>query len=301
MLQRLRADILLLQEVHGQDEPGRPRGLRALATLLAGTAYAGHQLRSTTLAGKPDVERLRNLVFVIPPGWEVLETREIRHALVPPPEYRRVMASPPEPPRPLFWERPLLYGRVRSPFGTLHLLNAHFKSKRPSEIAGQTRGQHPRISWASAAGWAEGFFVSSMKRVGAALETRVVLDRIFADEPEAKIILGGDLNAESDEVPVVALRGEVDDHGNPELNDQQMYPLEDNVPADKRFSFYHHGRKTMLDHLLASRRLLAAWRGTEIHNEILRDESRAFATDRKYPAPDHAPVVAEFDDALLAD
>lgn len=298
MFQRLRADILLLQEVHGQDEPGQPRGLRALRTLLQGTRYENHQIRSTTLANKPDVERFRNLVTLVPPGWTFDEAREIMHEFVPPPEYRKVTANPPEPAKPLRWERPLFYCRASGPFGTFHLLNAHFKSKAPTDIKGQ--GEE-NFMWASAAGWAEGFFVSSMKRVGAALEARVVLDRIFAAEPDARIVMGGDLNAESDDVPVVALRGEVDEHGNPALNHQQMYPLEDNVPADKRFTLYHHGKKNMLDHLLGSRRMIAAWRGTEIHNEILRDESRAFASDRKYPAPDHAPVVAEFDDALLMD
>jgi exonuclease III len=50
----------------------------------------------------------------------------------------------------------------------------------------------------------------------------------------------------------------------------------------------------MLDHLLVSRSLLASYRTTEIHNELLHDESAAFATDEKFPESDHAPVVAEF-------
>jgi hypothetical protein len=40
---------------------------------------------------------------------------------------------------------------------------------------------------------------------------------------------------------------------------------------------------------------LAHYRGSEIHNELLHDESVAFAVDRKYPESDHAPVVATFD------
>jgi exonuclease III len=54
----------------------------------------------------------------------------------------------------------------------------------------------------------------------------------------------------------------------------------------------------MLDHLLVTRNLLAHYRGSEIHNELLHDESAAFAIDRKFPESDHAPVVAtfEFDD-----
>jgi exonuclease III len=51
----------------------------------------------------------------------------------------------------------------------------------------------------------------------------------------------------------------------------------------------------MLDHMLITRNLLAHHRGSEIHNEILHDESAAFTIDRKYPESDHAPVVATFD------
>jgi hypothetical protein len=51
----------------------------------------------------------------------------------------------------------------------------------------------------------------------------------------------------------------------------------------------------MLDHMLATRKMLAHYRGSEIHNEILHDESVAFAIDRKFPESDHAPVVATFD------
>jgi exonuclease III len=50
----------------------------------------------------------------------------------------------------------------------------------------------------------------------------------------------------------------------------------------------------MLDHILASRSLLTFWQRAEAHNEILHDESVAFAVDTLFPEPDHAPVVAEF-------
>lgn len=48
----------------------------------------------------------------------------------------------------------------------------------------------------------------------------------------------------------------------------------------------------MIDHMLITRNLLAHYRGSEIHNELLHNESVAFGTDRKYPESDHAPVVA---------
>jgi hypothetical protein len=74
-----------------------------------------------------------------------------------------------------------------------------------------------------------------------------------------------------------------------------LVPIEHTIPAPARYTLYHQGRGEMLDHMLITRNLLAHYRGSEIHNEILRDESAAFAIDRKYPESDHAPVVATFD------
>jgi len=295
-LERLRADVLLLQEVHGQDEPGGPRGLRALRSLLAGTRYANHQMRSTLLANGQDVERFRNLVTLIPPGWVFEESREILHQITPAPVYQLVTENPQREPRAIRWDRPLFYCRVTAPFGQIHLLNAHFKSKIPTPIPGQGP---ENFRWRTASGWAEGFFLSSMKRVGAAIEARMFIDQLFDAEEEPLVAIGGDLNAESDDVPVVALRAEVESHENPALNGRTLYPCEDSVPEDARFTLYHRGKRNMLDHLLVSRGMIKAYMGTEIHNEIVRDESIAFATDLKYPSSDHAPVVASFDDSAL--
>jgi len=46
----------------------------------------------------------------------------------------------------------------------------------------------------------------------------------------------------------------------------------------------------MLDHLLVSRSMVAHYKGSEVH-----DESVAFATENKFPKPDHTPVIAEFE------
>ena len=46
-----------------------------------------------------------------------------------------------------------------------------------------------------------------------------------------------------------------------------------------------------------SRRMMASFVNAEIHNELIHDESIAFATDSKFPESDHAPMVAEFDES----
>jgi predicted extracellular nuclease len=165
----------------------------------------------------------------------------------------------------------------------------HLKSKIPTDVPGQKLDS---FTWRTADAWAEGFFISSMKRMSQALEVRRLVDRILDDDPHARIIVAGDFNADPDDVPVLAIRGDVEDTGNGELAARVLVPLEQTIPAPARYTLFHHGRGQMLDHMLATRNLLAHYRGTEIHNELLHDESVAFGTDRKYPESDHAPVVA---------
>jgi endonuclease/exonuclease/phosphatase family metal-dependent hydrolase len=216
MLERLRADIICFQEVHGQrDADTGPRTLRALKTLLEGTRYAGYSL-SSTLAGDGGVEALRNLVVSAHPDWSVEEVRSIQNTLVSPPQYSRVTAVGDQSPIPIIWERPTQYVRLaRSGEPPLHVLNVHFKSKNPTNVPGQKINN---FTWATASGWAEGYFLSSMKRVGAALEARIFIDKLFDAEPEARILICGDFNAEPNEVPAMAIRGMTEYTGNPELN-----------------------------------------------------------------------------------
>ena len=71
----------------------------------------------------------------------------------------------------VIWERPILHAEIELPqLGTLHVLNLHLKIP----IGPPTYPVKRRVfSWKSSAGWAEGYFLSSIKRVGQALETRL--------------------------------------------------------------------------------------------------------------------------------
>ena len=246
-LARLDADVLCLQEVHSQADPGGPR-LNALDALLAGTQYAA---------------------------------------------FNRVATADPRPPQaaPVVWERPLLAVQLEVAGRPLHVVCLHLKSKIPTDVAGQKLDQ---FTWKSAAGFAEGAFLSSMKRLGQALQLRRFVDGLFDAEPDALIALCGDFNATEDEVPLEAIRGDVENTGNGDLAPRVLVPCERTVPEPARYSLLHQGRGQLLDHVLASRALLAFYRTTQIHNELLHDESVAFAIDRKFPESDHAPVVAEF-------
>ena len=137
-----------------------------------------------------------------------------------------------------------------------------------------------------------------MKRVGQALQLRCKIDEIFTHAEAVGIYpliaIAGDLNADFNSVPVNASRGPVEETGNPELAERVMVPCEMTVPEPSRYSLLYLGQGQMIDHVLASRALMTFYRGTEIHNEFLPDESGAFRSDVKFPESDHAPIVAEF-------
>jgi endonuclease/exonuclease/phosphatase family metal-dependent hydrolase len=289
---RLRADIACFQEVHGQERPGQPRALLALRELLSGTNLDGAPMLST----KPEHEAVyneRNLVIVT--ALPVLAHRQLRNDLVAEPRYLRLTAVPADgEPVGVGVERPILHAELDlTPVGgtRLHIINVHLKSKIPTDIPGQKLDTY---TWRTADGWAEGVFISAMKRMSQALEVRRLVDQILDTDPTAQIVVAGDFNATPDDVPVLAIRGNVEDTGNGELATRVLVPVEQTIPTSSRYTLFHQGRGEMLDHMLITRNLLAHYRGSQIHNEILHDESVAFGTDRKYPESDHAPVVATF-------
>lgn len=298
-LERLRADVLCLQEIHGhRDSDNDPWRLTALDRLLQGTRYQDYHRAATWKNGDPDqgVAYQRNLVTLS--RFRITEQQQYLNDLTPPPWWRPITAQDPDTGtrpdgRDYSWERPIL--RTRHDLGNgraLETVNLHLKSKLPTAVPGQ---QETWYRWKTARGWAEGFYISSIKRVGQAIEVRALLDRIFEATPDAWIAVCGDLNADVDSVPVRAIRGEVEDHGNAALIGQVMVPCERTVPDSKRFTLYHHGHGAMIDHILVSRAMIGHYRDTQVHNELLHDESVAYAYDSKFPESDHAPVVAHFD------
>lgn len=291
-LLRLNADILCLQEVNGQEKEGHPRLLSALEKLLANTSYAEYHHVSTLTEDSLQVYDERNLVVLS--RFEIAEHHQYLHDFAAAPHYRKVTAHPKEmEARPVAWERPILHARIPiDDTRILEIINVHLKSRLPSNVAGQ---KSDPFTWKTPSGWAEGFFLSSIKRVGQALETRMLIDKLFDENEDALIAVCGDFNADLDEVPVEAIRGDVENTGNDQLARRVLVPCERTIPEPARFSLIHHGRGEMIDHLLVSRSLLRYYRGSEIHNELLHDESVAFGTDVKFPESDHAPVIAEFE------
>lgn len=287
-LTRLRADVLCLQEVNAQEQSRHgPRHLSALDQLLEDSSYCDyHRVVSVNRAGKRFSDR-HNLVILT--HLPVIAQRQIWHDLVPPPRHaarRRGEEMPVE------WDRPILYAQLRLDDGRpLHVINLHLRAPRAAFVS----GQKDHGVWSSLGGWAEGFFLASVKQAGQALEARLLVEEIFDQDRGALVVVCGDFNAEDREAPLRTIRGDEEDTGNGHLATRTLVPVERSLPDSQRHSVIHHGRRLMLDHILVSRPLLGWYRGAEVHNEALGDELVSPILVRMPPDSYHAPVVAEFE------
>jgi endonuclease/exonuclease/phosphatase family metal-dependent hydrolase len=289
VLMRLKADVLCLQEVNAQHVQGGGRAFEALSALTANTPYASHHMVSTV---QPDGGPLDVHNLVILSRFPILAFGQLRHNLVDRPLYRTVTAIPqPSEAAAVEWERPLLHAEIALEGGkSLHVINLHLRAPLAAPIPGQK--QSP-LCWRTAAGWSEGFFLAAIKRAGQALEARLLADRIFDTNPEALIVVAGDLNADVHEMPLRILQADPMDTGNPDHAARALSPVEDMVPQERRFTVRHHARALVLDHLLVSPSLRARLVAADILNEGLQDEVDAAETGA-LGGSFHAPLIAAF-------
>lgn len=287
LLTSLNADILCLQEVNGQSTP-TGRTLAALKRLLEGTPYAAFaEAHSGDNSGKP--RDVHNLVTLS--RFPIRAQRQVRHEFITAPLVR-ICTTVPAPPNAseVTWDRPLLHVTLDVGGQAFEVINLHLRAPLSVMIPGQKENAN---RWTSVPGWAEGFYISSIKRNGQALEARVVVDGIFDADASARVAVCGDLNSGEHEVPIATLRGHVDDTGNPTLGGRVLTGVEDSLAAPQRFTVRHAGRPLMLDHILVSQTLWGVFRKAEALNAGLADEVADAA--RGIPGSFHAPLVAEFE------
>lgn len=292
-LEALRADVLCLQEVGSERVDKRaPRELTQLDALVANTPYdAFHRVA----AGLPQggLSNIHNLVVLS--RFPITHHEEVAHRLVPPP---RLELQRDAGPREVTWDRPLLFATTVLADGrALHVVAAHLRATTASHIEGQKLGP---FAWRSVGAWAEGFALSSMKRVGQALEARLLVEELLAQDAQALVLVAGDLNADLSEMPLRLLRADGADTGNPALAGHTLTALEGFVPEDRRYTIIHRGRKQVLDHLLASPALAQGHVATTIFNEGLGDEWVAARAGVTAVGSFHAPVVSELEVADAA-
>ena len=291
-LRRLDADIICLQEINAKRAgPGEERQLTALDQLLQETALSDFHRVSTYHPATGHPADRHNLAILS--RWPITSHGQIHHTLVQPPIHTFITADPPGAGSRAFrWDRPFLHACITLADETmLHVINLHLKAPLAAAIPGQ---KLDKFAWKSASGWAEGFYLASQKRAGQALEVRLFIDRLFDDDPDAKILVAGDFNAGEREVPARIIAAELEDTSNGHLAARIMVPLEHSLPDSQRYTVIHRGRKVMLDHMFASRALLSTYLGIEIHNEALGDELVAYAAIDGSPESYHAPIVAAF-------
>ena len=289
-LERLDADVLCLQEVNAQHVPGsKARRLAALDQLLAGTRYASFHLASSSGPGGGATD-VHNLVTLS--RHPIEEQRAVRHELVAPEQHVMLSGTVPGS-RPLSFERPLLLTRIALPDAShLVVINLHLRAPLASNIPGEKTGP---FSWASMRGWAEGFYLSALKRNAQALELRLLIGELLAADPLALVAAAGDYNADDHETPLRLVVGAHEDTGNSALAPQSMVVLDRALPQDRRWSTLHGGRRQMPDHILVSHALSGRFRAIEVHNEALGDEVMAYEKRIEAVGSYHAPLVASFE------
>lgn len=285
----LAADVLCLQECSAHALHHGVHELRALDRLVEGTPYATFA-RATTRGASGGPSDKHNLVVLT--RLPIAASTQHWHDLVEPPVVRLATTTPPRD-EPVRWDRPVLEVRVDCPDGRpLFLFDAHLRAPLAAAIEGQKLSSS---AWRSTEGWAEGYFVAGTKRAGQALEIRRRIERLFDEDPEARVLVAGDLNAEAAATALRILCADVEDTGNAALGARSLFPLEQRLPPERRYSVLHRGRGQMLDHLLASKAIASRCVAVDVLNDGLEDEYEIGSRGIEPVGSLHAPLVAEID------
>jgi endonuclease/exonuclease/phosphatase family metal-dependent hydrolase len=217
----------------------------------------------------------------------------VHHEFVSPPLHTGIGAPAGDAPALVLFDRPLLLTHIEIEDGAhLALVNVHLRAPLASPVAGQKRGP---FAWRTVGGWAEGFYLSALKREAQALELRLLVEELLTVDAAALIAVAGDFNAEDWSATLRLALAAEEDLGSSELAARSLIELDRALPADLRWSVLHHGRPQMLDHILCSRALYGRFRAIEVHNEALGDEALGYGKALHSAASYHAALVATFD------
>lgn len=283
VLAALAADVLCLQEVNApRPDPQSARTFAPLDLLLEGTPYARFHRATSTRPGADEPADVHNLAILS--RYPLTNVTQLHHHLVP--QWDWVPPGEHEPVRAIF-DRPILSACVQAPDGPVHVLNLHLRAPRAAHLPlEKSEGR-----WLTSAGWAKGMFLAAQLRQAQALEARLFVEAIFDREPDARIVVCGDFNADSFETPTRILCGAPEDGAGDMFLERRLERLELRAPEHERFSVIHDGRKALLDHILASQSQARLCASVEIANSGLIDEAHA---PQGFAGSLHAPVMARF-------
>jgi predicted extracellular nuclease len=151
-----------------------------------------------------------------------------------------------------------LYAKFKAADGEFHLINNHFASKGGSTpLFGEVQ---PPVNG------------SEDQRTDQANEVNQFVNSILEQDPEANVVVMGDLNEFEFMAPIKALKGG---------DTPQLVNMTESLSALERYSYNYQGNSQALDHILVS------------HNLAQRAEYDAVHLNSEFsnPASDHDPVL----------
>jgi endonuclease/exonuclease/phosphatase family metal-dependent hydrolase len=271
-LRRASADVVALQEI------GSLELLARLQDALGGFGLA----YGAPVVGTEDRRGIRNVVLSrLPIQWSQVHTSKS----LPFPTF---VAGDPDPfPGRIPLRRGVVHVRVEAgALGEVDVLTAHFKSNLPSEqkdaAGNEIADTTPTTHGASAVR-------SLVQRAAEALYVRSLVDDLFARLPDHAICVMGDFNDTIDSLPVRLLCG-IDP-----MSRRLLRPCADEVAEASRFSCFHGGGRTLIDHVLLSERPRRALRSVVLMNESLRYHGGHVDDPPLTEDSDHALCVVELD------
>jgi endonuclease/exonuclease/phosphatase family metal-dependent hydrolase len=272
-LRRANADVVALQEV------GAPELVDRLVTRELGDLGYG-----SPVLGTQDRRGIRNAILSrLPILWSQVHTAQ---AL----PFPKFVEGDPDPfPGRIPLRRGVVHVRVDAggDLGEVDVMTAHFKSNLPAPMKSRDGKELPDTSLHA---HGESAMRSLVSRVAEALYVRSLVDDVLTALPDHAICVMGDLNDTVDSLPVRLLCG-IDP-----MSRFLLRPVAADVPEDRRFSCFHGGGRSLIDHLLLSERLYRARKEITIQNEALRYHGPHVEGETPLTEDsDHAVVVAAFE------
>ena len=275
MLRACDADVIGLQEV------GTVELVRAVLDRLDGHTYG------EPVMGTADARGIRcALVSRVP----VVESRVHTAESLPFPVFQDGDPTPFGTRIPL--RRGVVHARVDAPgLGLVHVLVVHFKSSRSVPARDASGRELPATN---ARMRSEATLRSLVWRAAEALYVRGLVDDVLAPDPDARVAVVGDLNDVPGSPAVRAVRGD---------GPGSLFDCAAGVDAEARFSAMHEGRRTQIDHVLASANLYARLQAARFLNAELREHAPVrpppggaprVAVEPPTVDSDHAPLVTRF-------
>lgn len=271
-LRRANADVVALQEV------GAPELLDRLVTKeLADLGY------EAPVVGSQDKRGIRNAILSrLPVLWSQVHTAKTL-------PFPKFVEGDPDPfPGRIPLRRGVVHVRVDAggDLGEVDVMTAHFKSNLPAPLKSKDGVELPDTSLRA---HGESAMRSLVQRAAEALYVRGLVDDVLTALPDHAICVMGDLNDTVESLPVRLLCG-IDP-----LSRFRLHPIAADVPEERRFSCYHGGGASLIDHMLLSEKLHRARKDVAIFNEALRYHGPFVEGEIPLTEDsDHALVTASF-------